>query len=634
MSPATARRVLVLLVGAGLCAIYAFFAASGARRELREAANYREAPLSAQIQSRVNPGLPAIRSILDRTPPDARILLDDVEEVTQPLFVERTVAYWVYPRRVFSTDVTTDATADRERFIEERGIDWVHDAGGLRYLGTGRPPAAPTTGHLEERYRGHRLPGVLALALTVLYFLLAGGVLLSALGLARKLTRAECVSVEFLLGAGSISAWVLLCAVTGLGLSAVTVAAPILPLGWLCWNNSRRTQNQEPNRPLRTPYGRLAGAGLLAMLVAMLLVGSGRPMTGWDARMQWAHKAQILAEEGTVWTDEFQDPATVQFHPRYPLLLPAAEAIAMVFGASRPEIDLKPLFPLFWAAMLGVLLLALRHTVRGPPWPLIPFALLPYWWGYKSGDDSGAGFTGCADIVLVAFLAAALTMMLLGFRLRDRRYTALSALLLIFAGLTKAEGLAHVGVLLCVAGPWALLTGGWQARLRTVACLSVPVVILGLYQMQVVRQTPVGTLPDDYSQVLGFDYFFDNLPRFAEVLGRFFRDLFLLPRHGFVGWLLLLAGVLGRKRLLSPEVGLPLGYAVLMLGAFSVPYTVLPIYEWSSGRLFSQILPAAFLPIIAVAVSDARPPKPTAPGHRIPPPELRAKPAELVAEST
>ncbi|MFI5142449.1 MAG: hypothetical protein ACHQHM_00310 [Thermoanaerobaculales bacterium] len=80
-------------------------------------------------------------------------------------------------------------------------------------------------------------------------------------------------------------------------------------------------------RPTTLPW--LALAITLAAVVLLLVF----PLSDWEARIQWAHKAQLLFRDGSALSESFSDPYQLHIHRRYPLLVPIQVAAgALVAG--------------------------------------------------------------------------------------------------------------------------------------------------------------------------------------------------------------------------------------------------------------------------------------------------------------
>lgn len=595
------RWVPALSLGAAL----AHASMPAAWSALSEAWKFRTLPAEERSLARVGGLLPLIRRVESRVSPREAVLFD-VRQVVQPLYTERVLDYWLYPRKVYSAEALRLRGADRSDFLAARGVSWVCAPPELSFVGAGaraeeEAPPFPRSAHPARAGAG--------ILLALAHFLVVGYGLLLATGAAPLLgSRVETAALSFLLGMGVVATLSVLSFVLGHGVSLVPVLLPLAPaLAVIAGSRARRARSAGSGAGAPTARTRRDAATVLAAALVLVLVlrAVATPMEGYDDRYQWAHKAHILLEEKSVRGEGFQDPYGVHFHPRYPLLVPGAEAAVFLFAGAFDDQYVKVLFPLSWAAALVVLFQCLRLFAGGPGRgaALLLLVLVPYYWGYERGGDHGAAFQAYPDLILSAFATSALAFFLRGLAAPGVRLHAVSALLLLFAGLTKSEGGVHVLLLLALAAFWLPRRAGRPrlAFLRSFAPYAGAALLVGLYEVAVVRRTQPGFLPDDYSVLFTPDRLAAGAGRGGAALADYARDVFLSRRFAFFGLVLLVAAAVGRRRLSRPEVAAPAVYAALLTMAFFLPYLVLPeeewrrVYRWSAGRLLSQVLPVAFL---------------------------------------
>ena len=67
-----------------------------------------------------------VEQILERVPADSAILVDTWQSPLAPAnqFLERELAYWVFPRPVYSAAAIRGSRRSLERFVRSRGIRW------------------------------------------------------------------------------------------------------------------------------------------------------------------------------------------------------------------------------------------------------------------------------------------------------------------------------------------------------------------------------------------------------------------------------------------------------------------------------------------------------------------------------
>jgi hypothetical protein len=169
------------------------------------------------------------------------------------------------------------------------------------------------------------------------------------------------------------------------------------------------------------------------------------PQHFWDERSIFAIKGLALAADGTIHSADLHHPDFVQYHPRYPLLIPLAEQhIYALLGGVDDRLS-KLAFPLLYLGLVlclaGVLT---RHVKRGAAWLFalllasIP-VLMPYELGFTSGqaDAPMACFHGLAMLYLWDACATAPNRGMPG-------ATFLAGICGALAAFTKDEGIAFL----------------------------------------------------------------------------------------------------------------------------------------------------------------------------------------------
>jgi len=568
----------------------------------------------SKLETRIGPFLGLIREVQQRVPPGESILID-VSKKGQPelLYWDRVVAYWLYPRKVYSSKALELQGIEAGAFVERNEIHWIYRDNELLNRGPpGLAPASPTElpCSLHDGGIGRTISGI---GLALLHFMAVGMCLLGALGGAALLrSRSERVAAAYLIGTGAVGCWVLFCFATGLGVNLLTVLLS-LPLAALIYLVARRrsrriappVESRAPDPPKMDLLDWGATLVTTCLLVFLVVRAVSLPMQRYDDRYQWAHKAHIMLHESSVWGEGFQDPHSLHFHPKYPLLVPSVEAVVFTYTGGFNDQYPKVLFPLFLGALLVIVsqgLAALGRT-RGRGLAVLAFLMFPFYWGYGIVRDGAAAFTAYADIPLSVFLTAAMIYFLRGWITKSPRLCWLSALLLLFTALTKSEGMVHVAVFIVLAAGLLRIEEGWNRfALATLAGFAIAAGLVVLHYFFVTYPTQTGILPDNYPELLGTQSFAGRVSRLGEVARRIGTDLFLSPRFGFLGWLLVVAGAIwGRTS--GKVVLLPLSYVALMSVLFVAPYILLPedswedIYNWSAGRLIAQIVPMGLLAV-------------------------------------
>ena len=571
-----------------------------------------------------------IRGVEWRIPPDEPIIIQAPERSNPlSLYWDRIINYWLYPRKIYSFKALRLAGEDIQQFIEARGIRWRYRSGKLVNLGKPAPP--PERRQLPcSLHSGSTARVAIGIFLALAHFLLVGACIIEGLGCGRLLvSRIERVALWYLVGTGATGAWALLCFTTGIGVRLSTVLSSIpLALTFFVSRKPRAGRRLAPSSDLRSggsergePTGRASKTPAakpshrmdrIAAFVAFLMLGAlvlralAMPMGGYDDRYLWAHKAHIMLHESSIWESGFQDPQSLQAHPEYPLLIPGVEAVVFLYTGGFNDQYVTLLFPLFFGALLVVLYAGLEALGRrrGRGLAVLALVMVPVYWGYGMERDGAAAFSAYPDLPLSAFAATAMIYFL---RAREHGSTQLyliSALLILFCGLTKSEGKVHFLVFVVLALTPLAVGIGPRGQLRSpLAAFAGAGLLLALYELAVVHPTQPGILPDDYSKFIGWEQISANLERLPSIIQMLSKEYFLSVRFGFSG-LVLVAAALFFLRVRSGSHALgPLCYVGALLVLYCGPYLVLPetvwreIHYWSSGRLVLQLLPMTFLAV-------------------------------------
>lgn len=415
------------------------------------------------------------------------------------------------------------------------------------------------------------------------------------------------------LAAGTVRPWASGPVLVGLLLAPA--AAALVQLWWPGRRHDLVAGGAEQPSP---QAGRLSfpPAGWLSFLPALAVAGFSmwlalqRPVWNVDALMRWVLHGQWLHAYDTVLPERVEDPSWSITHPSYPPLVPGAIALALDFGADR-FMGLRPLFPFFFLALLGILHgHAWRHAgPRAAPWLTLAFALtpclayLPQYAAAAGGAQqlppaAGLGSDEAMADVPLALLLTAAAVTFLDLCAAPARGTALlCALLAAGAVLAKQEGTAYAPAMLAVGVAAGALRGGPGRRLR-VACgalvLAASVAAAAAWTALSARM-PV--MPgEDYLGSAGLAALGDNLDRLPVILGRLGRELATVELWGPL-WLvplLWLAVAVARRRGLDAVSILPVLWLLLALVLIVVAYVVTGWrqgqYEWLMQVSLTRLL--------------------------------------------
>jgi len=583
-----------------------------------------------------------VAEVLERVPGDAALLVDTWQAPHVPAnqFLERELAYWVFPRRVYSAAAIRGSPVSLEEFVRTRKIGWgvrgqrlveieaetVESV--LKPLGPpGSEPGAMSrslTPFGPLRYPS--LTGWLAVGVAVVVTIAGGWGLLVWLGVDRRLTSAsERWGWSWLAGLSITSLAALFMFLEG---KPVTPSwLPLLPnLGLVIvgvvfrkWVHGGHVEDVAERA--ESPVGLLNGKIRLLLLVLFggaVVIGAARGIDGFDQRMQWGYKARLMQTEPGPWGESvFQDPDHVHFHPRYPLLVPAAEAVFGGVGVWESPNDGRfsessavLIFPLTWLALGGVVIGGLRRMKsRDPVLGGMLLLVMPVWCGLGAFQNNLAAFNGCPELVVGAALLAAVVAALAAHECGGG-WWFLVGLCLVVAGLAKAEGPVAVAVLAGVGTAAAVAHRERRSLGWIVLTVAVVGAVLATHEMIFTRGVVAGVLPDDYRRLLNFAAAVDGLGRLPTVATRFLLEAAVAPWFGAIGILLTVAIVRSRGGWRIPAVGWPLVTSVLMLAAYCVPFLVIPDYEnnldWAAGRLVLQIIPLATWSLVVTLFGNHR----------------------------
>ncbi len=363
----------------------------------------------------------------------------------------------------------------------------------------------------------------------------------------------------------------------------------------------------------------------------------------WDERSIFAIKGLVLAADGSVQSRDLHDPDFVQYHPRYPLLIPLAEQHVYALLGSVDDRLSKVVFPLLYLGLVLTMAGVLSRRVQpGAAWlfalllATVP-VLMPYELGFLSGqaDAPMACFHGLTLLYLWDALESAACShsgepMTIASQLR-RVWLGSSIIAGLCGGLaafTKDEGIAFLLVdvvaLSLVAGGSALMRSraagadplsgvrGSQSRRRsdgtTVGETAVVLLVSVVFGAVIVlapwfwhrRGLPLTTEMDYFGRV-SLSLAIERLPVLAWELSHLAHRMFWeWPIWGLQWWLMLVALVFAPRRAVSAAQLLLLLDVVgsllsLMVAGMLAPAQLNEHIGGSSPRFLMQLVPVAVL---------------------------------------
>lgn len=431
--------------------------------------------------------------------------------------------------------------------------------------------------------------------LALLSVLGVGGILLATIGPGVLLGSPARTALAFVLGSGTLSCLLfgLLWAGVGLPAAARILCATGLVFGvvLLARQKPRPVPRPDPER-LSLPVVLLG----LVVLAGIALAFSGavlRPLSAWDAWVNWASKARVLHVEGTLVPALHADPARLPTNLDYPLHLPLLQAYAFTLLGGTDHRVAAAIPVLHHAALLGLLFAAVRRRAGRvaatgaaallAATPLVEW-LVP---------------AGLAEPLVAAEALGALLLVVLAMEVDEPRPrdVFLAGLAAGFLPWTKNEGflwLALVGagfasaLLRC-----RRLRPGRVRALRLASAFTLPALVPGsAWQLFLLSR---GTVRYVYAAPARLSESLERIPEILLVAARHLAS----PGWGFV-WPAVLAVILvrGRASLRAPDGSLvlvPLGFLALVCASFLFtrfdPW--LPHVVNSVDRLAFQAFPVA-----------------------------------------
>ena len=187
----------------------------------------------------------------------------------------------------------------------------------------------------------------------------------------------------------------------------------------------------------------------IACLFAVTLIQTlMRPQHLWDERASFAIKGIVAWEDHSIHSRDLADPNFVQYHPRYPLLIPLAELhVYSLLGAVDDRLS-KIIFPLLYLGMVLTVAGALqRQFTKSTAWLFglliasIP-SLVPWEYGFVCGQADAP--TACYHGSSVLYLWIAWQQMSRENPVGSFRFAVVAGLCGAFAAFTKDEGISYL----------------------------------------------------------------------------------------------------------------------------------------------------------------------------------------------
>jgi len=231
-----------------------------------------------------------------------------------------------------------------------------------------------------------------------------------------KINVAELLGLGLVLGFGATAIFYFLWAMVGLRFSSnlayfwtgIGIVAGTRTL-FIRYRYLFQKDKSESSAPRTNQLTRLCWGILLLLAATTMLETLMTPQRFWDERAIFGLKAIVIFQDGTVQSESLHDPNFVQYHPKYPLLIPLNEAhIYFLLGEVNDRWS-KVMFPLLYLGMIltyyGVLVRTIVSRFRASIFTLmlatVP-AMAPWEYGFLSGQADAP--VACFHLVAVLYL--------------------------------------------------------------------------------------------------------------------------------------------------------------------------------------------------------------------------------------
>ncbi len=332
-------------------------------------------------------------------------------------------------------------------------------------------------------------------------------------------------------------------------------------------------------------------AGLAAKLYPMIVAHACIPIRCDDATTFWLYKAKVVTELDTLPLDPSHDYYQGGSNPNYPILIPLIAAwIPLVAGQWNEQLATLPwlfCYISLFCLIAGGLRRWLNGTMACAAAYLVVSLPLVCVHVYRPGY---------ADLILAAFLCAAVLCLLTWRETHLHRNLLLAGLLLLTAACFKRESpvLAAIAMLAVLAPSWHICAS-WSHR----TCVAVIA--------WVVAAVTIVAFVVDFSEQADAAGEIGWHPEVWPALG---RHLFEWSSFSFLFWLIV-AGVAAMilspaPRLLHrvPILLLSVGLAAFPAAVFLLtPQARFALNDQTPSRLFMQVAPAI---VVALAVGMSR----------------------------
>lgn len=345
---------------------------------------------------------------------------------------------------------------------------------------------------------------------------------------------------------------------------------------------------------------------IIALLISLAFIQTAlTPQRFWDERAIFAIKAKVIFQEGTISNSTLADPDFVQYHPKYPLMLPMLEQHTYALLGDVQDRWSKLWFPLLYAGLVltftGV---CTRHFNAAWAWTCglllatVP-VLMPDEYGFLSAqaDAPVACFHGIAVLYLWDALSGSMAA-------RQFLKPALAGFVASCAAFTKDEGIAFLMIDVLSCG--IAMTISMVFRRRSSISLILLIVFafaasLMLAQWFLHRRHLPDTTEMHYAGRLSIAMLFERLGTLKWSLPHLWHRMFGEWQQWGLHWWAGMAAILTRPRraMELPNLFLILNLlgalAALLVAGMLAPAELEEHLGGASHRYLMQLVPVAIL---------------------------------------
>jgi len=247
-----------------------------------------------------------------------------------------------------------------------------------------------------------------------------------------------------------------------------------------------------------------------------------KPIEAYDAIAIYGIKSKIFYLAGSIPQDYFSSLARAFPHPDYPLNIPLFETYIYIFLGNLNDQLVKIIFPVYYAAILGVFYYAVRRFA-GRTYALIFTFIMA-----SVSQFSSYAANAYLDLPLTYYYFTSAVLLFSWFRdTRRTSYLVISAFMTALAGWTKNEGLMYCLInFIVVAVFLALNFKKVKKREILLAGLFVLTVIIMLFPFFLVRSAAHLVNTDVESGGAGPAYIIRQFYKLGPILYEFQKEFF------------------------------------------------------------------------------------------------------------